>query len=116
MKPSKKAESRIPKVSTRLSVGFTPDKNKQLSYMFLPEELFQEMSVKIVFDTGEEMTTCVSSRYTMIAVGISLHFELYVRLYEFFSQFGRILEMDVIIGQSMTDEQVAMQFLVAVKR
>ena len=78
--------------------------------------LFQQMLVEEILDAGEEMATGVATKDAVVAIGVGLHFELDVCLRELFGKFGCILEMHVIVSQSVADEQVAMQLLEAMER
>ena len=78
--------------------------------------LFQQMLVEEILDAGEEVATGVTSEDAVVAVGVGLHFELDVCLCELFGKFGCVLEMHIVVSQSVADEQVAMQLLEAVER
>ena len=70
-------------------------------------DLFQEVLVEEVLDSSEEVHSCVSSIDAVVAVGIELHFELCVVLHQFLTELCRILEMHVVVGQSMADEELS---------
>ena len=78
--------------------------------------LFQQMLIEEILDTSEEVATGVATKDAVVAIGVGLHFELDVSLFELFGKFGCILEMHVIVSQSVADEQVAMQLLEAMER
>ena len=74
------------------------------------------MFVEEILDAGEEVATGVTSENAVVAVGVGLHFELDIRLCELLGKFGCVLEMHIVVSQSVADEQVAVQLLETVER
>ena len=61
----------------------------------------------------KQMRSCVSSIYTMVSVGIEILLEILVGLHQGLCIFHRVLRVDVIVGQSVTNEQGTMEFVCA---
>lgn len=71
--------------------------------------LFQLFDKEVGY-TVHQMIACVAAEDAVIAVGIYLHVELYTCLYQCFTVFGAVLVVHVVIGCSVYQKQVAMQF------
>lgn len=74
------------------------------------------MAVEESFDSCEEMKACFAAVDAVVPVGVSLEFKLDTRLNKLFGKFGGVLEVDIVVGETMADEQVAVQSLVAMER
>ena len=68
-----------------------------------------EILVEIIHDLPEQVIACITAIDTMIAVGIDVHLEVLICLHQCLGIFEGVLRMHIIVGQSMTDQQGAMQ-------
>ena len=57
------------------------------------------------------MITGVSTIDTMVAVGIHLHIELLVQLYQMFCVFCTVLEVNIVISHTMHQQEVSVQLI-----
>ena len=73
------------------------------------------MAVEESFDAGEEMEPCFAAVDAVVAVGVDLLFELDACLYHLLGELGGVLEVDVVVGKAVADEQVAVQLPEAVE-
>lgn len=55
------------------------------------------------------MITGISARDTVVAVGIHLHVELDASLNQCFTVLGAVLVVNVVVGRTMYQQQVAVQ-------
>ena len=74
------------------------------------------MLVEEVLDAGDEVLARVAPVDGVVAVGVEVHVELVAELHECLGEFGGVLEVDVVVGHSVDEEEVAVDFLVAVER
>ena len=74
------------------------------------------MAVEEVLDTGEEVMASAATVDAVIAIGIELLFELDAGLDELFAEFDCILEVHVVVGKAVADQEVAVQSLETVER
>ena len=57
------------------------------------------------------MIAGVSTIDTMVTVGIHLHVELFVQLYQMFCVFCTVLEMNIVISHTMYQLKVSVQLI-----
>ena len=81
---------------------------KALFYVLL------QMFDKEVGNASQQMLGGVSATDAVVTVGVDVHVELLVSLYECFAIFGCIAKMYIVIGSTMHQEKFTMKFVYAV--
>ena len=67
------------------------------------------IALKMVYYLAEQVITCITTKYTVITVCVCQLPEILVCLYQGLGILGNIAEMHIVICQSMTNKQAAMQ-------
>ena len=70
-------------------------------------QILLHFSVEEVDGLTEQMVAGVSAVDAVVAVGVDVHLEVLVGLHQSLGIFSRVAEMHVVVGQSVTDEQLA---------
>ena len=65
--------------------------------------LFQVV-VEIIHDLPEQVVPRVPAIDTVVTVGIHVHLEILIGLYQRLGIFKRVLRMNIIVSQSVTDQ------------
>ena len=78
--------------------------------------LFAEMFVQKILNARKEMHAGIAAVYAMIAVCIELRLELYAMLHIDLGQFRHILEMNIVVGKSMNEQEFTMEFISTCQR
>ena len=69
---------------------------------------------KEVRNTGKQVLGGVSATNTVVTVGVDVHIELLVGLYQGFAIFRGVAQMYVVVGSTMNQEQFTVELVYSV--
>ena len=68
------------------------------------------MHFEVVQDTAEKVVAGVASIDAVVAIGVDLHVERLVCLYQSLRHLSAVAEMHIVIGSAVNEQEVAMEF------
>ncbi len=77
------------------------------------ELLLLQFAVEEAGQAVVEVQTGVATVDAVVTVGVELHLEGLIQLYQLLGIFGAVLEVDVVVGHAMHEQEAAMQLLSA---